>query len=204
MEIGVHDIVRIKTADCIQFDGEKPDWAVGGLVKNAYGIVRRAPIVNNRIPIGIRGAHRHERASGHLHISNVIERITPEDVTERIHLFKRKSMISDSLLQIQHIMKRHALQWGLIGSIAYEIATNAEVVKDSSDIDIIIRTSLNASSCKRLMQQIKALPIRIDISIEKEAGSYSLIEFVESQESKVLLKTAFGPRLVEKSVLEAM
>lgn len=82
------------------------------------------------------------------------------------------------------------------------MATGAPVLKESSDLDLVIDMSsvlegrAQAEWASRLLRQLDRLPVRADIQLETPEGAYLLHELVKSRTSKVLLRTARGPELV--------
>ena len=201
MELNVHDIVMINSSEAVFFLTEKPAWVDDVLSNTPYVIVRRAPVIDGRIPVGVRGDKRSERIAGFINKSDIEKVIKPADIVGNLSSFSRMVELKKTLDQVSLIMKRLKVNWGIIGSIAYEIVTNKEVVNEKSDIDIIISSELTRGLAIRLLFQIKSLPIRVDITVEKSIGGYNLAEYLETESDKMLVKTINGPQLIGKKEL---
>jgi phosphoribosyl-dephospho-CoA transferase len=78
MDIRVHDLLRINDIDHLITTSPKPEWVHESLLHAPFVVVRRAPIQNGNIPIGIRGKSQGERFAAFLPKEAVAECVTPE------------------------------------------------------------------------------------------------------------------------------
>lgn len=201
MVVRVHDIIKVTSVNKLVFLTEKPMWVDQAIENNPYVIVRRAPIIDEFVPIGIRGSKRHERMSGYVLKSEIKEILTPEMITKRLNGIDNHILIKKTLEKIDSIMNKLNLKWGVFGSIAYEVVTGKLTINKKSDIDLIIRNGASKEKLNRLVCQLKILPIRVDILIETSYGGYNLKEYLSKKSSQLLIKTNYDSYLISKSKL---
>jgi len=202
MELSVHDLVNIESGSDLLFTKPKSNWVKTALERAPFVVVRRAPIKDNFIPVGIRGSVRSERLAALLPANRIKKRVTPEQIAQKRDWIHRDKDIFKHLNEIENIMENHSICWGPVGSVGFELASNVSTVTENSDIDIIIRytPSLSSLLAKKLMNKLKRIPIHIDVQVEAKVGSFSLKEFACSAQNKVMFRTINGPIL--KSVQE--
>lgn len=197
MEISVHDLIKVNNYTDIFTENELPLWVKAALAKNPYVVVRRSLSPKQFLPIGIRGDKRSERYSAFFDRTKAIKVIRPEDIVKNKLWKERKEGIFQYLNSIENIMHRASVEWGIIGSVAFELVTQNQHVSESSDIDIIVRyqPSMTYENCFNIVKQLKEIPINVDIQVEYGKKAYSMHEYVENPENKILIKTEVGPEL---------
>lgn len=201
MVVSVHDIIKISSANELVFLTETPLWVNKAIENNLYVIVRRAPIKSNCIAIGIRGDGRHERMPGYISKSKINEVFTPEMITKRLDEITKPILMKETLEKVDIIMKQFNLEWGIFGSVAYEIVTGKSIITKKSDLDIVIRDGIPKYTLMRLGNKLDRLPIHVDVLIETSFGGYNLKEYLSEDSSKLLIKTNHGPSLISKKEL---
>jgi len=157
-------------------------------------VVRRDVTDNGKIPIGVRGRARHQRAAGWV-LAQDIERVTtPEELLDTA---LPQDFQAHATVQALNILtqQRWPWRWGVTGSTGFALATSLPVLHAQSDLDLLIRAPqpLVPDDFILWQQQLSALPCRADTQIETPSGGFALNEWLRGK--SVLLKTARGPRL---------
>lgn len=193
-----HDLLRIDPAAVAGLSRDLPGWAAASLAAAPWVVVRRAPLFDGLLPVGIRGAGRGERRAVWLLPDAVIDRRTPEDLaaarTWRHH--PRRAEVP-ALAVLDSVAALSAgWSWGPAGSIGFELATGQPAAHRDSDLDIVLRAParIGCGMAHRLLADLSALPIRVDVALETPLGACSLAEIAAG--GPVAVKTPVGPRLV--------
>lgn len=208
MELAAHDLVSFNNIDDLLSDKPLPEWAWDTLKEGFFGVVRRDWHADkNLVPIGIRGVERGQRFAAWINAQNIKEKITPMSLTDPLQ-WKKKYLVAlsdtvQTLIKISPLLnERFNLLWGPTGSVAYELATGYKAIKDTSDLDLVIRTSekISVNEAQDLLNEIQSLAgCRLDIQLETPKGGVSLTEY--STSDQVLAKTNKGPFLHEIDTL---
>ncbi|HFZ8996217.1 TPA: malonate decarboxylase holo-ACP synthase [Citrobacter freundii] len=160
-------------------------------------VVRRDVDAQGRIPVGVRGMRRDQRAAGWVKAEAVVRVCTPESLVEPATLL-RSPFISQPPVQVALLLAQQAWPWtwGITGSTGYALATGIPVIHAGSDLDLLIRAP-EAVSRERLtawQQQLTGGLCRADTQVETPAGAFALAEWL--RDGKALLKTQRGPQLI--------
>ncbi|WP_257347384.1 malonate decarboxylase holo-ACP synthase [Pseudalkalibacillus decolorationis] len=201
MVIKPHDLLRIRNTTELKICPAVPYWVTKSLKSIPFVVVRRAPIIEGKIPIGVRGKQRNQRFGAYIAQEDVIEHISPNQI-----VFKRKWMRKvrndpmpalQALDRVNGILKSFKLLWGPTGSVGFEIASDSNIVTKSSDLDIIVYSEdvLPIEKAKNLMFKLSQLSVVVDVQIETPNGAISLMEYARN-EFPILLRTKEGPKLV--------
>jgi phosphoribosyl-dephospho-CoA transferase len=83
MPARIHDLLEIDAERFLQAHPSVPAWVAESLRQTPFVVVRRGPISDQEISIGVRGAHRNERWAGGCHPSLVNEILTPRMLLDR-------------------------------------------------------------------------------------------------------------------------
>ena len=83
MPARIHDLLEIDAERFLQAYSSVPAWAAESLRQTPFVVVRRGPVSDQEISIGVRGAHRNERWAGDCHPSLVKEVLTPQALLGR-------------------------------------------------------------------------------------------------------------------------
>ncbi|MFG6150362.1 malonate decarboxylase holo-ACP synthase [Halobacillus sp. B23F22_1] len=203
MELTPHDLLRvIRTVDLLEASST-PDWVYQSLQEAPFVVVRRAPIKNGKVPIGVRGKDRAQRFGAYIDSKAILERIAPPDIVihEKWELMKNSSTLPAvmALDVVQKVMEENNLQWGPGGSVGFELVSGHPTVKESSDLDIILylEKAISLDKASDFLYRLKnQLNISIDVQVETPYGAFSLKEFARGT-LPLLLKTKEGAILVE-------
>ncbi len=144
MEIKPHDLVRIQPCNLRSEMNPLPAWIGDSLNIIPVVVVRRTEVVNELIPVGVRGEVREQRHAGLVSAQHIVEHIKPEKLANekkwRQNLrFSNKLMTTLEL--VDEICAEYQLFWGPTGSVGFELATGKPVVSPASDLDCLIRLS---------------------------------------------------------------
>lgn len=189
-----HDLIWIRTAEVIE--GDLPDWVASQWRRALPLVVRRDQDQHGRLPVGVRGLRRDQRAAGWVAPEHVIRTLSPEalSVTERL---LASPFVSQPPVQaaIQLAQQRWWWAWGITGSVGYALATEVPVLHNDSDLDLLIRCSepVAEQELMRWQQFVSQLPCRVDTQVEVPQGAFALNEWL--RDGRVLLKTNAGPRI---------
>lgn len=203
MELKVHDLVRIHSSADLECVSAVPEWVHLALKRAPWVVIRRSPVSNGRIPVGVRGTGRNQRFAAFLPIRFVDEVVTPVQLAIqarwREYSLKAESQVFSQLEEIADYYNQAGICWGPTGSVGFELASGADTVHSGSDIDLAIYlpkqvewetiTGWNAFN--------QRCSVKVDALLETPAGACSLSEFARQEKSMVLLRTLNGPALVK-------
>lgn len=190
-----HDLLWLTTRDALE--GISESW-----VENAWHIglpvvVRRDVDANGRIPVGVRGLKRDQRAAGWVSPAHVARVVSPEQLAVENDLL-RSPFITQPPVQVAVQLSRQSWpwSWGITGSTGYALATGIPVIHADSDLDLIIRAPLPLTRAELTLwqSQLSQALCRVDTQVDTPIGGFALAEWL--REGKALLKTARGPQLV--------
>ncbi|MNZ24335.1 Phosphoribosyl-dephospho-CoA transferase [compost metagenome] len=160
-------------------------------------VVRRDVDDTGRIPVGVRGLKRDQRAAGWVNAACVTRVVSPEDLSAQGDLL-RSPFITQPPVQVALQLAQQAWPWtwGITGSTGYALATGIPVIHADSDLDLLIRAPqpLPAAAFERWQTQLSSALCRADTQVETPPGGFALNEWL--RDGKALLKTRRGPRLV--------
>ncbi|HAT1680530.1 TPA: malonate decarboxylase holo-ACP synthase [Klebsiella oxytoca] len=189
-----HDLLWLSSSRALE--GIHETWVTQQWNSHLPVVVRRDVDNEGRIPAGIRGMKREQRAAGWVRISAIRRRVTPESLTD-IHTLIHSPFISRSpvLAAIALAHQTWEWRWGITGSTGYALATAIPVLHADSDLDLLIRAPapLSREALIRWQTRVAELPCRVDTQVETPYGAFALNEWL--REARTLLKTPRGPRL---------
>jgi phosphoribosyl-dephospho-CoA transferase len=197
-----HDLIRLLEPIALTADAPAPSWLGPALKRAPWVVVRRGPVRDGMIPVGVRGSARHQRFAAFVTVAEIADRLSPEDLTDSRYLVERKpkdpAPAMAALERVTPILARSGRRWGPGGSVGFEIATGVSTATSSSDLDLILRQDhrLEPNEAIALLDALTkaAAPVRIDVLLETPMGGVSLAELA-AMPAKVLVRTPFGPRL---------
>lgn len=198
MSYYAHDLLWV---DEITLEGnDSPSWYARH--NNSLPVVVRRANRHTLIPVGVRGRTRSERLAAWVCKSSVVRSVTPRQLAQSKHsraYWQASELVSfQTLTDVDEICQTHGIEWGVTGSLGYELATGMECAHQDSDIDITVYLPepLPMQMLESLNHQLDDLPCRVDTQIETPSGAVALREWVTRRgESKVLIKTDTGPQL---------
>lgn len=196
-----HDLLRIAgTADLV-CTGPAPSWVEDSLAQAPFVVVRRAPMIANLVPVGIRGWRRNQRFAAYLDRGLIVSQIAPEQLVgarpARVRARSGSIPAFGTLMMIEAKLANWPLRWGPTGSVGFELATGLAAATPASDLDLLMRVPerLSAATAEWLLANLSAGPSRVDVQLETPRGAVSLAEYA-SRARPVLLRQTRGPVLV--------
>lgn len=200
MEYLTHDLLKIHTDLNIQ---PLSDWAAASLEKCPFVVVRRAPSAGKMIPVGIRGANRKERQAAFISEEDVLERISPTEITAE----KRWNKLINFPRDLRMVLKKTSalfsnlnIRWGPTGSVGFYLASGLCVINEQSDLDLAIYSDsiFSRGAAKMILDDINAIAdgLNIDALVETPVGAVLLTENADIKR-KILMRTVHGPVLIE-------
>lgn len=196
-----HDLLWIGDASALRPVEALPAWASTAWLSVAPVVVRRAPFLGDRVPVGLRGASRSERCAAHVRAHHVIGKVTPQDIARDVS--GRSASLRNSRLPCLRALARiaceldeAALSWGVTGSVGFTLASGFDVLRADSDLDLLV-CSIDRSDAKALRELGRSTvdaESRVDVQVETPCGAFALNEWLRTG-GPVLLKTADRPLL---------
>jgi len=189
-----HDLIWLNARDALE--GIADAWVDGAWHTGLPVVVRRDVDGNGRIPVGVRGLKRDQRAAGWVNPDQIIRVISPEQLSAEANLL-RSPFITQPPVQVAAQLSRipWPWTWGITGSTGYALATGIAVIHADSDLDLLIRAPQPLSPDVLLAWQshLEGALCRADTQVETPLGGFALNEWL--RDGKTLLKTDRGPRL---------
>jgi len=207
-EPAVHSLLRIATRGALSWEdagfdeGAAPEWADLALQRLPFVVTRRNLPRSGRIPVGIRGRLRSQRAPAWLELSAVQECVTPRMLAAQ-RGWRRRSVANcpamAMLEEAQAILAAHGFadSWGPGGSVGAELASGVQCTHADSDLDLVLYAEClpTLESAKSLHAQLEVLSVRVDTLVETPHGGVALADLAGGAD-RLLLRTPQGPRLV--------
>jgi len=181
----------------------RPGWLDAAWLEQAPVVVRRAAAAPDRVAVGARGLRRNERCAGHIGLTDIACRITPQQLARdvlrepgRVEGFAESLPCIAALLALAPRLRDLGLDWGPAGGAGFWLASGLPVLRPTSDLDLLVRSPqpLSAASMAELCVMHERAGCRIDIQVDTGAGGFALMEYARG--GKTMLKTDHGPRLV--------
>ncbi|HAF2409342.1 TPA: malonate decarboxylase holo-ACP synthase [Salmonella enterica] len=190
-----HDLIWLNARDAL--DGITESWVDGVWHSGLPVVVRRDVDAQGRVPVGVRGMKRDQRAAGWAQPAAVVRICSPQSLVDSQTLL-RSPFISQPPVQVALLLAQQTWPWtwGITGSTGYALATGIPVIHAASDLDLLIRAPqpLAREELKTWQQQLSGGLCRADTQVETPYGAFALNEWM--RDGKALLKTSQGPRLV--------
>ncbi|WP_314140501.1 malonate decarboxylase holo-ACP synthase [Buttiauxella noackiae] len=190
-----HDLLWLSESNALE--GVSEEWVASQWRPQLPVVVRRDVNTDARIPVGVRGMRRDQRAAGWVNAAKIKRVVSPESLASR-ELLMKSPFVSMPPVQgaIQLALREWPWVWGITGSVGYALATEVPVLHADSDLDLIIRCPerVEREALLEWQQVIGQLLCRADTQIETPLGAFALAEWL--RDGRVLLKTSSGPHLV--------
>ncbi|WP_023639992.1 malonate decarboxylase holo-ACP synthase [Dickeya zeae] len=191
-----HDLLWLASRDALE--GIDAPWVASQWQPALPVVVRRDVDPAGRIPVGVRGLRREQRAAGWVAAAQIVRVVTPESLSNLSALLHSPFVSQPPVqLAIQLAQQHWPWQWGITGATAYALATQVPVLHAASDLDLLIRApqALARDALANWQRLLSASPLcRADTQIETPNGAFALAEWL--RDGQVLLKTNHGPRRV--------
>ncbi|WEV50511.1 malonate decarboxylase holo-ACP synthase [Lactobacillus sp. ESL0731] len=177
-----------------------PSWAQKVLTQAPYVIVRRGK-QGTQIPVGIRGFTKNQRFASFLPRNKWRKLISPQQALTYLPKLAQERAQLPAFTKLQKIMPLlDNYDWGVSGSLQFELVTGLPVVSLTSDIDVILTNMrpLSHQEARALIERLQAIypAVHVDIQVVSGQNGFSLEEFAQQRAMTILLKTATGPKLV--------
>ena len=189
-----HDLIWLNNAAALEAI-EEP-WVAQHWRISLPVVVRRDVDADARVPVGVRGMKREQRAAGWVQRENIVRTVSPEALADR-QLLLRSPFVSQPPVQAAISLTLHPWpwRWGITGSTGYALATQQPTLHAASDLDLVIRAPepLARDALQRWQAQTDTLACRVDTQIETPSGAFALSEWL--REGRALVKTVTGPIL---------
>ncbi|MEB6381203.1 malonate decarboxylase holo-ACP synthase [Leclercia adecarboxylata] len=189
-----HDLIWLTNRDALE-DIQDP-WVDAAWHTGLPVVVRRDVDNNGRIPVGVRGLRRDQRAAGWVNPAHIARVVSPESLSAEASLL-RSPFITQPPVQVAVQLSRMSWPWtwGITGSTGYALATGIAVIHADSDLDLLIRAPqpLSRDVLLTWQSQFEGALCRADTQVETPLGGFALNEWL--RDGKTLLKTDRGPRL---------
>ncbi|MDF7672931.1 malonate decarboxylase holo-ACP synthase [Lactobacillus sp. ESL0701] len=194
-----HTLIKVSNLAAL-VPHELPLWAQKMLAQAPYVIVRRGD-QGAQIPVGIRGFNRSQRFATFLPSGQWQKLISPQQALRYLpNLAKERAKLA-AFIKLREIMPLlNGYNWGISGSLQFELVTGIPVVNAASDVDIILPNlpRMPRREASGLIDRLQAVypEIHTDIQVTKGQNGFSLEEFAQQRADTILLKTMTGPKLV--------
>lgn len=196
-----HDLIWISGVDGLWSEQPLPSWATAEWLVTAPVVIRRETMADGAwLPVGLRGYTRSERCKALLSVHAIKKCVQPAFLV-RTEAWRAHSQFSAytavrTLANIAFSFTNMGLTWGPTGSVGFALATGLPVLRDESDLDIVIHapSPLPPNKTALLQAVLDSQLCRIDLQIDTGHGGFAFSEWVSGRKS-VLLKTGNGPVL---------
>lgn len=192
-----HDLVWLNSAQAL-LQVDKPSVIAQYWHPHLPVVIRRDANQANLVPIGIRGAKRHQRAAAWVTPQAIAYRLTPSALLAQLPL-RQRYLPQYPALQAAISLANHTWpwRWGITGSLGYSLATYQSWFNNDSDLDVTIEAPqpITQASLQAWQQFARGLPCRLDSQLITPNGSVNLSEWLSSARP-VLLKSTHGVQLV--------
>lgn len=198
VKVEPHDLLQISSVSDLA--GTLPAWTETMFPKSLTVVVRRSPVVDGQIPVGLRGMKREHRFATYLDPNAIQKIITPYELVQdkawQNITGSRKQLPAIKVLpQIAQILTGY--NWGISGSVGFELATKTIAAKMTSDLDLVWKPStvIDKKSARELLKQMNSFGVHADFQVIQNNNGFSLEEYANSS-STIMMKTLGDPILV--------
>jgi phosphoribosyl-dephospho-CoA transferase len=191
----VHDLILLRTESAVISTQGDPACPYLNPNQRPWVVVRRGRISDGLIPVGVHGSQRHERWAGFTRLSEVLETRRPDQLRLLLAEDSRRALQAfRTLFYLESHLVGLDMSWGPGGSVGYELASGIPVVRNGSDLDLILFApkKLEITEAQDLWHMIRSAPGKIDALVETPYCGFSLKEFVSTSPRKILLRTSDG------------
>jgi phosphoribosyl-dephospho-CoA transferase len=191
----VHDLLLLRSKPMIQSLPEPPAWLNSALNGSLWVVVRRGFSPAGTIAVGIRGTDRCERWEGFIDASEIEIRKSPAQLRFlRAQQSRRTLPAFQALAFLESCFTEIGLEWGPGGSVGFELASGRAVVRDQSDLDLVIFAPerIAHKEALDLWKQVSASPNKVDALVETPYCGFSLEEYATRESETILLRTPSG------------
>lgn len=216
----IHDLLEIDAQQFLEANRSAATWVAESLRATPFVVVRRGPVPEGEIAVGVRGEQRNQRWADSCHPSWIRRIVTPAELISRTSLGFSKSAQPPALLETKaqapavlqprsdivlalrslaflanhDSWKALSHRWGPGGSVGFELATGRHTARLQSDLDLVIYADerLSVEEAKHLHATTRNLPSRVDVRIETPFCGFSLAEYASCAPAPILLRKSSG------------
>jgi phosphoribosyl-dephospho-CoA transferase len=204
----VDDLLRIAAVKPLCRDA--PAWLAPALRAAPWVVVRRGRCAPDRVPVGIRGAHRRQRHATEISIDMIAETLSPPDLLGRVDTLS--DLIGPDLpaaralraaqLLVSPLLAPTGLRWGPGGSVGFTLATGVCAITANSDLDLVLTAHHMPSRpmLTAVRDALRPLPARVDAQLNLPIGGIAIDDLLSGAD-RVLVRTADGPVLTHVTAL---
>lgn len=202
MVVQPHDLLKIDNPGFVNIESI-PKWVHTSLKLAPYVVVRRAPIIQGKIPVGVRGSKRSQRFGTYIKQDEILNHIpymkVLKDTNWRLIARKHSMPAVRALSQVNEILQPFFPKWGPGGSVGFELVSGTSTVNEASDLDVIVysEVQITEEDARGIINSLKEIPVHVDVQVDTGDGSFSLQEFAKRENRRLMFKTLQGPYLVE-------
>lgn len=163
-------------------------------------VVRRAPLHDGLLPVGIRGPARSQRHPLHVQLDSIRRRVSPQAIAAargwRAHPELGRLAPLRALLALAPVLDLAGIDWGITGATGFELASGQPALRPDSDLDLSLRCPqpVDRATAQSWYDNLRGSPCRVDVQLETPHGAVALAEWLRG--GRCLLKTDSGPFLV--------
>ena len=177
-----------------------PKWAQLKLSEfQTVIVIRQKPLSKNGVIVGVRGNQRNQRFAFEINKKMIQKRVTPYEALEQFKFNQLpESRKNFPVFQaLRSIQGKHLLSadFGITGSAGYEIVTGDMMVKETSDLDLVLKVDhqISFDELKSLWENVNQFSVHADVQLVRADRGFSLEEFMQQNGKQVLIKSSTGP-----------
>lgn len=177
-----------------------PKWAQLKLTEFQTVIVtRQKPLSKDGVVVGVRGNQRNQRFAFEVDKQRIQKRVTPYEALEQFKFNQLPESRKDFPVfqALRNIQDKQLLSsnFGITGSAGYEIVTGDMMVKETSDLDLVLKVAhqISLNELKKLWENVNQFSVHADVQLVNADRGFSLEEFVQQNGRSVLIKSGSGP-----------
>lgn len=177
-----------------------PKWAQLKLTEfQTVIITRQKPFSKDGVVVGVRGNQRNQRFAFEVDKQRIQKRVTPYEALEQFKFNQLPESRKDFPVfqALRNIQDKQLLSsnFGITGSAGYEIVTGDMMVKETSDLDLVLNVAhqISLNELKKLWENVNQFSVHADVQLVNADRGFSLEEFVQQNGRSVLIKSGSGP-----------
>lgn len=177
-----------------------PEWSQLKLTEFQTVIVtRQKPLSKDGVVVGVRGNQRNQRFAFEVNKQRIQKRVTPYEVLGNFTFDclpeSRQALPVFRALRSIQAEQFLSADFGITGSAGYEIVTSDMMVKETSDLDLVLKVDhqILFDELKTLWKNVNQFSVHADVQLVNADRGFSLEEFVQQNGKQVLIKAGTGP-----------
>lgn len=139
-------------------------------------------------------------------VSAIQKIITPYQLVqnkmwEKVAPTRKKLPAINALPVVNKILDGY--NWGISGSVGFELATQTYSAKTTSDLDLVWKPthSITKEAAQNLLKELNQYGVHTDLQVIQDKNGFSLEEYANSS-STIMMKTLKNPILVKNPWLK--